>query len=193
MSEPNIKNILIELGMPTGPRETGVARPVLRSRLMELMGSDDPEVLGIVYSFINSERAKMVGPPLIFGDYHLFTLRYYERCLREDPDGDWSDSRYSAGWDLVNWFAILWRDNDIPKRSLNEIKDMLARLYTEGDDELRTCIVTATLEHLFEQEPIRKFFDDWKSDPVLALAYSEAIQWREGGGKSPLCKRTRRR
>jgi len=39
----------------------------------------------------------------------------------------------------------------------------LGRLYTEGDEKLRTCIVAATLEHLFEQKDIREFFPIGKS------------------------------
>jgi hypothetical protein len=64
----------------------------------------------------------------------------------------------------------------------------LGRLYKEGDADIRRCIVHATLEHLFEQEPIRKFFADWKNDEVLAVAHAEASEWYKGGGSSPLGK-----
>ena len=65
-----------------------------------------------------------------------------------------------------------------------ELKEWLGRLYDEGDENLRTCIVTATFEHLFEQKDIRDFFSDWKKRPVLATAHKEASEWYLGGGKT---------
>jgi hypothetical protein len=50
-------------------------------------------------------------------------------------------------------------------------------MYKQGDSNLRNCIAQATLEHLFEQEPIREFFADWMNDEVLALAYRDASEW----------------
>jgi hypothetical protein len=48
--------------------------------------------------------------------------------------------------------------------------------------------VQATLEHLFEQKDMRKFFSDWSKDEVLAVAHEEASEWYKGGGTSPLGK-----
>jgi hypothetical protein len=64
----------------------------------------------------------------------------------------------------------------------------MAKLYREGDARLRRCLVDATLEHLFEQGKFRKFFADWKADPVLGVAHAEALEWVKGGGKTPLGK-----
>jgi hypothetical protein len=113
---------------------------------------------------------------------------YYERCLKEDPDSKWADSRHSAGTTLVNVFASLWKDSSVPREVLKELKTWLGRLYAEGDEGIRTCIVTATLEHLFEQQDIREFFSDWRNDPVLTIAHKEASKWYSGGGKTPLGK-----
>jgi len=33
-----------------------------------------------------------------------------------------------------------------------------------------------------------KYFADWKNDPVLAEAYTQAMDWIEHGGDSPLGK-----
>ena len=52
-------------------------------------------------------------------------------------------------------------------------------VYKNGDDRLRTCIVTATLEHLFERKAIRKYFADWQDDATLAVAYDQACLWDE--------------
>jgi len=149
--------------------------------------SDDIEVLGFTSALIHDARFR-IEPPLTPKEYKGFVLHYYGRCLREDPKGEWANSRYSAGTTLVNIFASLWRDSAAPPEIVKELKDWLGRLYDEGDESLRTCIVTATLEHLFEQKDIRDFFSDWKEHPVLAIAHKEASAWYLGGGKTPLGK-----
>ena len=88
----------------------------------------------------------------------------------------WADSRYSAGSTLMNIFASFWTDSAVPREIVKELKDWLGRLYAEGDEKLRTCIVTATLEHLFEQKDIREFFVDWKKHPLLAVAHKESSE-----------------
>jgi hypothetical protein len=167
------------------------------SDICQWFKSDDIEVLGFTSALIDDARFR-IEPPLTPTEYEAFATHYYERCLKEDPKSDWADSRYSAGSTLVNVFANLWRDSLVPREVLEDLKGWLGRLYAEGDESLRTCIVTATLEHLFEQKDMREFFSDWKKDPVLAIAHKEACLWYSGGGKTPLGKprfvpRTQRR
>jgi hypothetical protein len=151
------------------------------------MNSQDIEVLGVVYAFFTDQKhSNRVRPPLDFGAYHKFVMRYYERCFRENPEGDWANSRFEAGCDLVNWFAILWNDKTVPRSALQELKVWLAGLYRSANPDLRICIVQATLEHLFEPKKFRSFFADWKDDPVLRVAHSEAMEWVRGGGSTPL-------
>ena len=116
--------------------------------------SHDIEILGFTSALVDDARFR-VEPPLTPNEYKGFVTHYYERCLKEDPNGEWSESRYSAGTTLVNIFGSLWRDSAVPREIIKELKDWLGRLYIEGDEKLRTCIVTATLEHLFEQKEIR--------------------------------------
>jgi hypothetical protein len=71
---------------------------------------------------------------------------------------------------------------------VKELKVWLGRLYAEGDESMRGCIITATLKHLSEQKDIREFFSDWKKDPVLAIANKKASVRYLGGGKTPLGK-----
>jgi hypothetical protein len=157
------------------------------SELRQWMGSGDIEIVGFAVSMMDDARFR-IEPALTVEEYVDFEKRYYERCLRESPDGEWSDSRYSAGMDLVNIFGRLWRNLQVPRAVLGDLKSMLERLYREGDGEIRTCIVQATLEHLVEQTSIREFFADWKDDPVLRIAYEEACLWPDGGGNTPLGK-----
>ena len=149
--------------------------------------SHDIEILGFTSALIHDARFR-IEPSLTPNEYKAFVTHYCERCLKEDPKGEWADSRYSAGATLVNIFASLWRDSSVPREVVKELKDWLSRLYVEGDEKLRTCIVTATLEHLFEQKDIRDFFADWKTRPVLATAHKEASEWYLGGGNTPLGK-----
>jgi len=160
-----------------------------KARIEQFMSQDDIEVLGAVYAFVTDEtRSKVIEPRLQFEDLYRFLLHYYERCFREDPKSKWADSRYSAGHDLVNWFVSLWNDKEVPRSIIANLKTWLAQLYTEGDEALRNCLVTATLEHLFEQKDIRKYFADWEGDPALGPAFSQAMKWVQGGGKTPLGK-----
>jgi hypothetical protein len=151
------------------------------------MSSEDIEVLGFVYSNLGDRRFR-IEPQLSLDEYLGFVRHYYERCFVENPDGEWSDSRYSAGWDLVNVLAFQWENSDLPESTMAEWKSWLAEIYKRGSEEVRTCIVNATLEHLLEKGAFRKFFADWVQDPVLRKPYEEALLWYEGGGRRPLGK-----
>lgn len=140
------------------------------------MESGDIEVLGFTDVMIHDGRFR-VEPPLPLEDYVRWVKYYYERCFRENPDGKWSDSSYSAGWDLVQVFISLWDNVAVPRELLLDLKLWIAGLYKNTDDRLRTCIVNATLEHLFERKPIRKYFSDWRNDPLLSKAYNDACLW----------------
>jgi hypothetical protein len=151
------------------------------------MASDDMEVLGYTYHLLGDHRFH-VEPELSLDEYLEFVRRYYKRCFLESPDGEWSDSRYSAGWDLASVLAFQWSNPDVPKSVMEDWKQWLANIYKRGSDDVRRCIVTATLEHLLEQGSFRGFFADWLKDPVLRKAYEEALAWYEGGGRTPLGK-----
>lgn len=154
----------------------------------DLMKETDLEVLGVLYAFI-TEASERVTPSLEFDETFDFVLMYYTRCLKDDVTRrEWASTRYTAGRDLVNWFAALFNDPSVPRPYLSKLKGWMGELYREGNQDLRTCLVTATLEHLFEQGKIRRFFEDWKSDPVLTVAYEEALEWVTHGGSTPLGK-----
>ena len=155
--------------------------------LREWMNSGDIEIAGFAYHMMGDARFK-VQPPLTVEEYVDFIKRYYERGLRENSDGDWSNNRFSAGSDLVNIFARLWRDQQVPRALLSDLKNWLGVLYKSVDEEIRHSVVQATLEHLVEQKPIRDFFSDWRQDPVLRIAYDEACLWPDGGGSTLLGK-----
>lgn len=160
---------------------TGLASPPIPLRAVEAwMASEDLELTGAVAELISDHRQyRRIVPPLEFQVYHRFFLKYYERCLREDPRGKWAHSLYSAGWDIVRWFTGLWDNPSIQRDVIVDLKSWLARLYVGSDDSIRTCLVTATLEHLFERPDLRQFFSDWKTDSALAVAFRQAAEWSE--------------
>ena len=156
---------------------TGIKKttPISKERVKTWMQNQDIQVLGAACHLILDKRYySRIEPQLTLEDYNGFLMHYYERCFHEDPQGEWSDTRYEAGWALVNWFVHLWNDNSVPRKVLSKIKDWLAKIYKEGNEEIRTCIITATLEHLFEHKDIAKYFSGWKKDSTLKPAYDEA-------------------
>lgn len=172
--------VLGEIIETMGDSESKPTTPIARDLVLRWMQSADIEILGATYALISDvHHLSRIDPPLSLADTHPFMRHYYDRCLREDPDGEWSDSRYSAGWDLVSWFGSLWKDPAVPRQVLKDFKEWLATLYREGDKDLRECIVTATLEHICEDPNIAKYFADWKLDPELEVAYRKAMLWSE--------------
>jgi hypothetical protein len=51
-----------------------------------------------------------------------------------NPNGEWSDSSYSAGWDLVGVFVTLWDDKTVPRELLEDLKAWIGGVYKNGDD-----------------------------------------------------------
>jgi hypothetical protein len=146
--------------------------------------SNEIEALAVLDVFINEEKYYLkIQPPLTFLDYYNMVLKYFSLCLKNDHMSAWINSRYTAGRDLIGWFMSFWNDKKVPRKYLNQMKDWIAGLYKEGDKELKECIITATLEHLFEDIKVLKFFSDWENDPELKEAYESAKEWW-GFGKS---------
>ena len=84
--------------------------------LKEWMGSEDIEVLGFTDAMIHDGRFR-IDPPLGVEDYVAWIKRYYGRCFLENPNGTWSDSSYSAGWDVVRVFITLSEARLLPENS----------------------------------------------------------------------------
>src|SRR4029077_21037274 len=56
-------------------------------------------------------------------------------------------------------------------------KPSLARLYQEGDEAHKRCVVDGILEHLFEEPGVEQLFSEWRDDPELNCAFAEAQEW----------------
>ncbi len=152
------------------------------ARLDEWLRSDDLEVLGACHEILTERfdrldtKAKTrFGVPSEFVRSRM--LRYFRCCLRENRRGEFAENRHQAARGLYNWFLALSSNDAVDAGALRDVKDLLGELYRSGDTELRHCIVTGCLEHLFETRRIAEYFADWQDDPALAGGYAEALEW----------------
>ncbi|MHB8559534.1 MAG: hypothetical protein ACYDCU_15650 [Candidatus Acidiferrales bacterium] len=123
------------------------------------------------------EHSRRIDPALSMDEICGAVQSYYKQCLIEDIQGnDNIPNRHIAGYELVRWFASLWRDPAVPREYLVRLKTMLRDLYIENRVPPND-LVTAVLEHLFETAGIQEFFADWKSEPKLAEAFVLAKEW----------------
>lgn len=177
MSTSLLAEVVDTFGLPETPKSGDIDQ----DRVKVWMNSDDIEVLGALHTFMSKgEYLDRVKPSLSRAELSEFFFRYYERCLRENHEGAWADSRYGAAWDVAAWFKGLWNRGPSERDLQDEIKNWLAALYLNGDERLRRCIVDGALEHMFEEKGVRAHFADWRKDTRLAIAYMEACQWVDG-------------
>ena len=150
--------------------------PIARETVLRWMASEDLEALGAVYLFVSDRTYyAALDRPLGFRETGGFVLIYLGRCIAEDPSGDWPLSRYSAGREVYRLFKAWWNDGGVDPDFLAAARRWLAGLYLGGDAAIRDCLITATLEHLFEEAHIAEAFGTWRDHPVLGPAYDEAL------------------
>lgn len=153
---------------------------ISKERVERWMRNDSIEVLGAAYTLLIDPASYMrIEPRFTLEEKLPFVMRYLERCIKENPQGEWSHTQYEAGWEILDWFMDYWRDPAVSRNVIADIKSWLEEMYKFGNDETRECIVNATIEHLFEIEDIRAFFEDWAKDPLLVGAYEQARDWAE--------------
>ena len=154
---------------------------VSRDQIMRWALGEDLETLGALNCLLfDPKESRRIEPNLTLAEYMEATLPYLERCLREDPQGQWADSRWSAGYLLTNWIKDVWADERF-RPQVDDFRDWLAKIYKSTDEpDLRLCLVQATLEHLFEDDGLAERFARWRDDAELRAAYEEAKLWKEG-------------
>jgi hypothetical protein len=150
-----------------------------------LSASRDCRIGSGIRSLFITDHFDRIQPALQCDEYYPFVLAYFQRCLLKDPQSEWAETRYGVGHNIIGWFGWSWRDPDQRTSTVAELKAWLAAVYVAGDSEVRTCLVQATLERLFETREVVEYFSDWKEHPVLSTAYGEAMEWVESGGSSP--------
>jgi hypothetical protein len=144
--------------------------------------SDAPvEVLAVLTRLV-LKHSRQIDPPLAMEEICDLVSRYYRQALTQDTPSDFVPPQSVAGHELVRWFRGLWNDSAVPRKYLRDLKMMLAELYKSADAQLSKTLVNAVFEHLLETPEIAEFFHDWRSDPVMANAFNQAMEW---GEKSP--------
>jgi hypothetical protein len=153
---------------------------IQESDIIRWMQSDNIEILGAVFVIFDqyADRIESMPPINIVINFYI---RYFCRCLIENPSGNYAHSQYTAAHSLASWYKALRKDRLVPKSVLRTVKDVIIDTYKQGDEEVRRCIVHGVLEHLFEDSKIIKDFAYWKQDPTLRKAYTEAMKWAENG------------
>jgi hypothetical protein len=154
---------------------------ISRDQVMRWARSEDLEALGALHFVLfDPEDSRRIEPNLTLAEYMEAEFPYLERCFREDPQSQWANSRWSAGYLLTNWIKDVWADERF-RPQVDDFRDWLAKMYKSADDpDLRLCLVQATLEHLFEDDGLAERFASWREDPELRIAYDEAKLWKEG-------------
>ncbi|KER68561.1 hypothetical protein HR51_26940 [Burkholderia cepacia] len=154
---------------------------VPRSELLKFMDSDQPEVLGSLYAKLTKRSfTEKIVPPMEFGDCKRLFLKFYGLCISNDyveagNPQSFLISRYIAAVDFGRWFVSIVEDRKIARSDVADVVRWLENLYVQGDQGIRSCLIIASLEHMFSSNSIRKLFSSWKFDPILGGAYREAL------------------
>lgn len=156
--------------------ETG---PISRVEAETWMQSDDLQILGlVVQAFVDYGDLERIEPRLDMQVVYDFLLRYYQRCIREDPHCEWADGRYGVGFHIAPWYHNAPEVIDGSLLGfLTEIRQLLRGLYLEGDEDVRDAIACGALEDILVQPRWREFFRDWCDDPILRAAYDYAMEY----------------
>ena len=150
-----------------------------KPKILLWMQLKDITAQGALY-FLTNEKWDQIKPELTTDEICNFILKYLTTCIKENPpSADFIHTRYEAGWELSNWIKHLYAKGPQTHEWIFKIIHRLKNLYLEGSPEIQDCIVTATLEHIFEDKQLVKLFNDWPTDPKLNLAYEQALQWAQ--------------
>jgi len=171
-----LKEILDSHGDPESPKNSKINHDTITKWMKE----GDLNVLGALYSLLTKDGyAKRIVPALSFDEYFSFFMRYYNRCIIENPVSEDIDSylmsRYSAGTDLSLFIISIGNDDGVSRDYIYDIKNWLRELYINGNQEIRVCLINSVFEHIFQNKKIAKLFRDWNAHPILGSAYKDAM------------------
>ncbi len=173
MNEDDLKSVLMygRTGAKSGDR---ISLDVVR----RWISTPDIEAMGALYSFLNSAQfRRRIDPGVSSAEHREFVLRYFSRCLTEDPTGDWSDSRYQVCRDFVALFRKAWADRSVSREEADHLKAWMEAEYRNGGLDVKTALINGAFEHLFESLDIAEYFGDWRMNEAMADAYARALEW----------------
>lgn len=134
--------------------------------------------LHLLYEFTRDRQADIV--PALDDERMCFVIRtFLLECIRLDPqkfDGEWR--RYEAARVMLAWFYHLHElpiSSDVQSTWLTAAAEAVTAAYLAGGAEVRECIETGFLEHLFEVAGLQLYFAHWANTPILAPAHARAL------------------
>lgn len=158
--------------------ELALMASVPLSLFRDLAGHSSLEVRGVCSSWL-SHNPCPIDPLPSFDEGSAFLLKYLHDCLVEDPDGEWSETRYGAAHSLASLYRAWRSDSTAPgdhfDRARRETRELFASLIRLMDPHITLAVETGALEHLLVDEEIRLEFAEWLSEPILAAAYHGSI------------------
>ena len=159
-------------------------KPVtIDKKLIEnLKKSKNMEVIGALEELITDPNYyNKIVPSLDFNDYYPFLFNYYINCMQNSYyNSNWILSPYLAAYSLKDFIEHIWANNlDMSKKDklkiINDIKNKLKYLAKRADNNFKLVLINGLLEHLFENQEIKFFFNDWTNDIVLKKYYDSAL------------------
>ncbi len=155
-----------------------------KEQVLAWMQETDLEVRGAVYE-LTSKEWNRIQPEPTMEEQCNFMLQYLLDCVYENnKETERSHTGFEAAWELASWFKHLNKMPEAEGFIITAAKKLTA-MYRAGDDELKNRIATGTLEHIFEVKNLRKFFDEWQSDPELKAEYENCAAWGNAHRKAP--------
>jgi hypothetical protein len=172
-----IEEIVGELEIPSG-----ITGPVISlDKVRKWMDATDLDALGALYALLTEPaHAARINPPIDTCEVSAFLRHYFTRCITENPESEWADSRYSAGWDIARWLKHWAKSKDLHVAELTAWTRWLGELYKKSDGAIRLAIETATLEHALDDSEVASLFKDWLDDPELAAGYQRSLRGPKG-------------
>jgi hypothetical protein len=161
---------------------------IAKEQVLAWMQEKDLELRGAVYE-LTSKAWNRIQPEPTMEEQCNFMLQYLLDCIRENNhETEWSHTGFEAAWELASWFKHL---NKLPEAEgvIINAAQKLTAMYRAGDDDLKNRIATGALEHIFEVKKLRKYFDEWRSDPELKEEYETCAGWGNAHTKAPWNKR----
>lgn len=135
---------------------------------------DNISNLGKLYYFMSTTTCTKFSEDKLFADVSsTFLQNYYLRCIKENPDDEWADSRYTAAWDCAGWFMKLHAENKL--KILNDFTERLSVLYKSSDYKTKEAVINGFLEHVLRKKSTHRYFRGWKRDQTLFKALSCGI------------------
>lgn len=117
--------------------------------LDEWFNDGDIESQGALYVFLTESRfSRLLENRPSFGRTMDFLIQYFGRCIVDNPNGEWSDSRYSAARDIVNWVGNWVLDESLDRDPIQRFFYWIKEMKKHQDPDVQLCIEVGILEKL---------------------------------------------